>query len=151
MQDYPNSHHHMHSKNVIPKKLNVTGVNKMSDIKTVTHEGKVYQIGGVYEFSDAGKDWTVDELLSVGDSSIFPFNARQYEWELIREVNCTIGTITPAPVELVDGAAYTFDYHKNRKSSIGVYSKFHNTFLTVGHDYFVFDCTNIRLMTVESK
>ena len=58
---------------------------------------------------------------------------------------------TLATIELVDGAAYTFDYHKNRAPSIGVYSKSNNTFLTVGHDYFVFDCINIRPMTVESK
>jgi hypothetical protein len=129
----------------------LTGVNKMSEIKTVTHEGKVYQIGGVYEFSDEGKDWAVDELLSVGVSSAYPFNARQYEWELIREVNCTIGTITPAPIELDNGAAYMFIYHKNRKPAIGVYSKAEEKFLTVNGKYFADKCTNIRLMTVESK
>jgi hypothetical protein len=121
------------------------------EIKTVTHEGKVYQIGGVYEFSDEGKGWAVDELLTVGERVAYPFEARQYEWEFIREVNCTIGTITPEPIELIDRAAYTFDYHENRKSAIGVYSKIANNFIAVGNNYFADRCTNIRLMTVESK
>jgi hypothetical protein len=122
----------------------------MSEIKTVTYEGKVYQIGGVYEFSDEGKDWAVDELLSVGDSSIFPFNARQYEWELIRKVNCTIGTITPAPVKLDNGAAYMFDY-RARKDVIGLYSVCTETISSIVDVFRSKDCTNIRLMTVESK
>jgi hypothetical protein len=71
----------------------------MSEIKTVTHDGKVYQIGSVYEFSDEGKDWALDELLSVGEGGFNPFEARQYEWKLIREVNYFMGTITPAPPE----------------------------------------------------
>jgi hypothetical protein len=129
----------------------LTGVNKMSEIKTVTHEGKVYQIGGVYEFSDEGEDWAVDELLSVGVSSTYPFNARQYEWELIREVNCTIGTITPAPIELVDGAAYTFDYNGRKVDQVGVYDEPSSRFyFPMGHTP-TSACTNIRLMTVESK
>jgi hypothetical protein len=123
----------------------------MSEIKTVTHDGQVYQIGSVYEFSDGGKDWAIDELLSIDEDKALPFEARQYEWTLIREVNYFMGTITLAPIELINGAAYMFDYHKNRKPAIGVYSEANNTFLTVGYNYFVFDCTNIRLMTVESK
>jgi hypothetical protein len=62
------------------------------------------------------------------------------------------GTITPAPRELINGNAYMFDYHKNRKPVIGVYSKSNETFLTVSDDHFAFNCTNIRPMTVaESK
>jgi hypothetical protein len=58
----------------------------------------------------------------------------------------------PAPIELIDGNAYMFDYHKNRKPVIGVYSKSNETFLTVSDDHFAFNCTNIRPMTVaESK
>jgi hypothetical protein len=58
----------------------------------------------------------------------------------------------PAPIDLIDGNAYMFDYHKNRKPVIGVYSKSNETFLTVSDDHFAFNCTNIRPMTVaESK
>jgi hypothetical protein len=60
--------------------------------------------------------------------------------------------LPPAPIDLIDGNAYMFDYHKNRKPAIGVYSASNNTFLTVSDDHFVFNCTNIRPMTVaESK
>jgi hypothetical protein len=125
----------------------------MSDCKTVTHEGKVYQIGGVYEFSDAGKDWAVDELLAVGERGAYPFEARKFEWELIREVNCTIGTITPAPIELVNGAAYMFD--SDDTVWLGFYSEIQNSFydrLSNGVKISNFKyCTNIRLMTVGSK
>jgi hypothetical protein len=71
----------------------------MNDCKTGTYEGKVYQLGGVYEFSDYGKDWALDELLSVGEGGVNPFEARQYDWKLIREVNYFMGTITSAPPE----------------------------------------------------
>jgi len=121
----------------------------MSEIKTVTHKGSVYKIGGVYEFSDSGKAWAVDELLSVGDCSIFPFNAREYEWELIREFNCTVGTITPVPVELIDGNAYMFDY-KGRQLT-GLCNVSTEQFLTTESRILYSYCKNIRLMTVESK
>jgi hypothetical protein len=124
----------------------------MSDCKTVTHEGKVYQIGGVYEFSDDGVDWAMGILLVVGASPIFPFEARKYPWKLIREVNYTIGTITTAPpIELIDGEVYMFGYG-NRLNAVGVYDKWEKRFYHLRGMYFGFeDCTNIRLMTVEKK
>jgi hypothetical protein len=70
----------------------------MSEIKTVTYEGKVYQIGSVYEFSDDGVDWALDYLLEVGNNPTCPFEAKKYEWELIRKANYTMGTITPASI-----------------------------------------------------
>mgnify|MGYP000538649848 CR=1 FL=1 len=58
----------------------------------------------------------------------------------------------PAPIELVDGAAYMFNSHEdNLLDAIGVYSKVHNTLTTFKNLCAAFDCTNIRLMTVESK
>jgi hypothetical protein len=69
----------------------------MSDCKTVTYEGKVYQIGGVYEFSDDGVDWGMDILLGAGGNSSFPFDAKTYEWMFIREAAYEMGTITAAP------------------------------------------------------
>jgi hypothetical protein len=124
------------------------------EIKTVTHEGQVYQLGKVYSFSHDHKHKCERRLKGVDKGNTeYPFiDHANVCWRYIKAIDSSeLGTITPAPIELVDGAAYTFDYNKNRKSAIGVYSKCHNTFLTVGHDYFVFDCSNIRLMTVESK
>jgi hypothetical protein len=123
----------------------------MSEIKTVTHEGKVYQLGGVYEFSDKGRDWALDELLYLDEGKALPFCTRQYEWELIREASYSMGTITPAPIELIDGAAYMFDCDEH-SNVIALFSKGGGLFLI--HDGAVFNasaCTNIRLMTVESK
>jgi hypothetical protein len=124
----------------------------MSDFKIVTHDGKVYQIGSVYEFSDYGKDWALDELLSVGEGGINAFEARQYEWKLIREVNYSMGTITPAPTELIDGAAYMFNPHNTKLLDvIGLYEKNNNQFYFNGKHVVLAHCSNIRLMTVESK
>jgi hypothetical protein len=93
----------------------------MSDCKTVTHEGKVYQIGSVYEFSDEGKDWALDELLSVGEGGFRPFEARQYEWTLIREVNYFMGTIAPAPPEPTMAEMFISDWkHKESIYKIDV-------------------------------
>jgi hypothetical protein len=154
-QDYPKIHHLMHSKSVMQRKLDAREINKMSEIKTVTHEGQVYQIDKPYLFLNTNKKWEFGYLTKVNSTSQFPFINHLSE-DFI-SIKCLpvfsggFGTITPAPIELIDGAAYTFDYHKNRKPAIGVYSKSENTFITVGHDYFVFDCTNIRLMTVGSE
>jgi hypothetical protein len=126
----------------------------MSDCKTVTHEGKVYQIGGIYEFNDEGTigdAWEVDELLGASKGKSYTFEARRYEWELIREVNSTIGTITLAPIELIDGNAYMFNYH-GKKGISGIYDKDTDRFYYQGGSYIPLDyCTNIRPMTVEKK
>ncbi len=42
------------------------------EMKTITHEGKVIQIGAVYELSDDGKDWELKVLTEVSDSA-WPF------------------------------------------------------------------------------
>lgn len=121
----------------------------MSKIKTVTHEGEVYQIGGVYEFSDEGIDWYVDSLISIDDSKKRPVKGYCWEWKLIKKSKRKIGTVTPAPVELVDGAAYMFDYHLS--SYVGIYEKTSLRFIQVGGFTLSTNCTNIRLMTVGSE
>ena len=129
--------------------------NKMIEIKTETHEGNVYQIGKPYLFSLSGATWFYDKLINI--DAIFnlkPFGTKSGEWSYIKEVPSyePMGTITPAPVELVDGAAYMFNSHRNNLlDAIGVYSKFHNTLTTFNNLCSEFDCTHIRLMTVEKK
>jgi hypothetical protein len=116
----------------------------MSDFK-----GKVYQIGGVYEFSDDGVDWALDYLLEVGNNPDCPFKANQHEWELIREANYTMGTITPAPIELVNHNAYMFNIRGSEV--IGLYCSDTET-LTGGRYCLHYSAvSNIRLMTVEKK
>jgi hypothetical protein len=122
----------------------------MSDCKTVTHEGNVYQIGSVYEFSDDGVDWALDYLLEVGNNPTCPFEAKQYEWELIRKANYTMGTITPAPIDLIDGNAYMFNVQGNEV--IGLYSSDDETLTSARYCLHYSMMSNIRPMTVaESK
>jgi hypothetical protein len=126
----------------------------MSEIKTVTYDGQVYQIGKSYLFSMSGVTWTYDKLKDVNGEYKNYFGTPSKEWRYIKELPASegMGTITPAPIELVDGAAYMFDSHKNNLlDAIGVYSKVHNTLTTFKNLCAAFDCTNIRLMTVESK
>jgi hypothetical protein len=125
----------------------------MNEIKTVTYKGKVYQLGGVYEFSDKGIDWALDELLYLDEGKSLPFCTRQYEWELIREASYSMGTITPAPIEYIDNAPYIFEVGGSQH--LGFYEKSQEAFFDRddGGDEVakLSDCTNIRLMTVESK
>ena len=131
----------------------------MSEIKTVTHEGKVYQIGQDYLFSDDRQSFFYGKLHKINSSSHRPFllfgdTHRNINYCFIKEVPASerMGTITPAPIELVDGAAYMFNsIEDNLLDAIGVYSKVHNTLTTFKNLCAAFDCTNIRLMTVESK
>ena len=123
----------------------------MSEVETVTHEGKVYQIGGIYEFSDGGDQYHLDVLESINCGDTYPFNVHCDRWKLIRAVNSTIGTITPAPIELVNGNAYMFDYHGNRKAIVGVYNQEEESFLTRMGILRPWNATNIRLMTVGSE
>ena len=124
----------------------------MSEIKTVTHEGNVYQIGGIYEFSDDGVYWTIDTLalISAGDNLLF--SATRCKWRLLRETKSKIGTITPAPVELVDGAAYTFDVRGRNRHHAGIYDERQGIFsISQGQWVDLESATNIRLMTVGSE
>jgi hypothetical protein len=126
----------------------------MSDIKTVTHEGSVYQIGKRYIFCDELSGMLfIDELVTIEAHRRLSFEGvhARYRYAVIQPL-VNMGVITPAPIELIDGAAYMFDSHKNNLlDAIGVYSKFHNTLTTFKNLCAAFDCTNIRLMTVESK
>jgi hypothetical protein len=59
----------------------------------------------------------------------------------------------PEPIVLDHGKAYTFDCVDGR-DVIGLYSKNIRCFIALNEDdntYLASDCTNIRLMTVESK
>ena len=126
--------------------------SKMEDIKTVTHEGQVYQIDKPYLFLNANKRWEFGYLTKVNSVSQFPFiNHVSEDFSSIKclpEFRSGFGTITPAPIELDHGKAYTFDYRANRDSSIGVYSKNGSYFVTIGSNYPSDDCTNIRPMAV---
>jgi hypothetical protein len=124
----------------------------MSEITTVTHDGNIYQIGKQYSFSDDGSNWTTSSLKSISYASDFPFRSG-FSWRLIKEFESSdVGTITPAPIELVDGAAYMFNYANFKiRDGIGIYEQSSSRFIQLDGFTLSSYCTNIRLMTVESK
>ncbi len=118
------------------------------EMKTVTHEGKVIQIGAVYELSDDGKDWELKVLTEVSDSA-WPFFSGDERFSHIRECKASIiGTVTEAPVELVDGECYQFTAPSGivRK---GYFIPVKRLFVCADGNIDVDRCTNIKLLTVE--
>jgi hypothetical protein len=141
----------------------LTGVNKMSEIKTVTHEGQVYEIGKDYLFSDTKGTWVYSKLLGIESDDISPFKTYILCWKFIKDMPPSeeFGTITPAPVPLINGKAYTFNC-EDSNDFVGVYDKACDDFIGIDNKDCDKDCTsvkiieakgctNIRLMTVESK
>jgi hypothetical protein len=126
----------------------------MSEIKTVTHQGQVLKISKLYAFSNDHKHNCERRLKSVDKSNTkYPFDDHAgVSWRYIKAIDSSeLGTITPAPIELVDGAAYMFDYEGRKVDRIGIYLKHDNHFVFPIGSIHTTNCTNIRLMTVESK
>jgi hypothetical protein len=115
------------------------------------HEGNVYEFGQDYLFSNNQVHWTYGALSDLDGGQDRVFCTSDKEWLYIKEVPASenMGKITPAPVELVDGAAYMFDY--KCASYIGIYASPPHRFILVDGFTLSSYCTNIRLMTVESK
>ena len=128
----------------------------MSKIKTVTHEGKVYEIGQEYLFSNDGTHLVYERLKAICPKSSYPFEGHDGKFSKYIGVlsDCKDqGTITPAPIELINGAAYMFDVREN--TFLGFYRESRKSFfyeITNGNKIAgASEATNIRLMTVESK
>ena len=121
---------------------------------TVTHEGNVYEIGKPYLFSDTGKNWVYQKLTTIYKKSRYAFGCLAGNYLHIKEIPNGLGTITPAPIDLIDGNAYMFNVRKN--TFLGFYRANRNSFfyeIENGNKIAgVSECTNIRPMTVaESK
>ena len=119
--------------------------------ETVEYKGNVYEIGQNYLFSDCGEDWTYTKLKWVRPDNSFPFvNSSGVAYSLMKEVGASqdLGTITPAPIKMVDGNAYMFDY-KDIHNRCGVYNEYHSRFIHANGYTLVSYCTNIRRMLVE--
>ncbi len=137
--------------------------NGYKPAKAITHEGKVYQIGAVYEFSDDGDTW---ELAVLHDYDTEENTVRgkfysktggelewcgKFEWfKYIRLQQAPVGTITEVPVELVDGECYQFDYPNKlvENKHKGFYSKQTHRFVFNGGFVAAGSCVNIKLLTV---
>ena len=116
--------------------------------KTVTHEGNIYEIGKHYLFSDWGICWQADKLRYVENNGDWEFKGISCSWRYCKPfAEGEIGTITLAPVKLVDGDAYMFDY--KGRTQYGIYSDKEMSFVTSDGWTVVNYCTNIRRMLVE--
>jgi hypothetical protein len=125
----------------------------MSEVKTVTHEGNVYEIGKDYLFSSNELDWTYSKLTDIDGGYERVFCTQENEWRHIKEIPAlrTRGTITPAPIELINGSAYMFEW-AGKIGISGIYSGANARFyLGGGGVREISSCTNIRLLTVEKK
>ncbi len=96
-------------------------------------KGKLLTIGHLYEFSDTGTDWGTYALHSVDLLKPSPYRLGQrgnIGYKLIREVNCPIGKIEYAPIELLDGEVYSFfvKYWGTQDRVIGFYNKSKDAF-----------------------
>jgi hypothetical protein len=127
----------------------------MSDNKTAAHEGNVYEIGKSYLFSDTGSTWAVDVLMAINEPHDFKFIGSDCNWRKCKSaVLGELGTITPAPIYLINGNAYMFNVRDNtflgfyRESRKSFFYEIENGNKIAGAP----ECTNIRPMTVaESK
>jgi hypothetical protein len=126
---------------------------------TVTHEGNVYEVGKRYVFTDSlplGDDFTVSRLNFIyvpnsDPSYVFDSEGLPYRYAVsLNEVNLDAGTITPEPIELIDGNAYMFNVQGNEV--IGLYSSDDETLTSARYCLHYSMMSNIRPMTVtESK
>ena len=125
--------------------------SKMDDIKTVTYKGQVYQIDKPYLFLGTDGKWELGYLTKVNSASQFPFINHLTEdfssIECVPEFRGGFGTITPAPIELEQGKAYTFDY-LSCTDIIGLWCASRKRFIIADGCELSTQCKNIRPMTV---
>ena len=81
-------------------------------MKTINYNGNTYQLGMNYLFRNSTNEWLKLGMLSnVIQGNKFPFKTEEEEaWSICEELppSNEIGTITPEPIELIDGKAYQF-------------------------------------------
>ncbi len=126
--------------------------NKMDEVKTETYKGNTYQIGKDYLFSDFNVVWVHSQLTSLASNNFYPFRTGDFSFQFIKEVPASenMGTITPAPVPLIHGKAYTFNC-LDGKDITGLWSHRDSAFLCISANKFNYrttECTNIRPMAV---
>jgi hypothetical protein len=123
---------------------------------TFTSHGKIYELDKEYLFGNDGINLVYGRLVSICAQSSYPFQSdsgKLYKYIGMLS-NCKDqGTITPAPIDLIDGNAYMFNING---TWVGFYRECRNCFFTQlvnGNKIAsVNECTNIRPMTVaESK
>lgn len=85
----------------------------------VTHNGKSYEIGKYYLFSDDGVDWEGYKLKGLCSKGGYVFKAQSCDWKMIKPIpQEDVGGVE---VALVEGAYYKFMCDKNEY--VGVYGE----------------------------
>ena len=117
-------------------------------MKTIEHKEKVYQVGGIYEFSDDGEEWCIDRLEDINQYVTYPYETCPGDgYNFIRACEFSLGTITEAPVELIDGECYQYTSQLGNERK-WFFSAKHNTFCSNGGWSGRSECTNIKLLVV---
>ncbi len=118
-------------------------------MKTINHEEKVYQVGGLYEFSDAGKNWYVGVLEGTQPKSNYPYRTYSgHGYKLIRACEAKIGTVEDAPVKLIDGECYQYEDRYGHKHKGFFLAGTDRLYCTTGAIVDPSRCTNIKHLTV---
>ena len=85
-------------------------------------DGNGLEVGAVYDVSDDGEAWNAGKFCRYESEKRLPFiTDLNCGWMYIRECQSPIGKIHKKPIELVDGAAYQFEYIAGK--FIGIYGK----------------------------
>ncbi len=120
-------------------------------VDVATYNGNSYALNTMYETQDGVKVVLDDVVDRVGlrvsklcDESNFWIEQELFETEII------LGTITPAPVEFVDGKAYMFSY-KGYDGLVALYDEQSLALYTQRMSWGVRDCTNIIPLVPEVK
>ncbi len=110
---------------------------------------KMYVMGGLYEFKDeSDRCWGIGRLVDINGGQFKSNTGTKREWfYYIREVSIEAGTITDAPIELIDGKAYQFDYMN--KTRVGYYCSDNDQLMFRGGWGRGSVCTNIKLLEVK--
>ena len=118
--------------------------------KTEIKDGKVYEIGKLYFFYDGDDEKYCLHVLEGITGGSRPFLSKNgHSYKYCKEVSSISGTITDAPIELMDGNAYMFEFEGNEM--VGVYCIDELIFYTKGLELQIEHCTNIREMVVKEN
>lgn len=129
-------------------------------MKTIERDGKVYEVGKSYitntgeiailHSDDASSDGFIVKYPGGGVSSLFSCR------KLSVNPDWTTGTIKQAPVKLIDGDPYMFDYKRADRSRISenilaYYKKAGECFAFNGESWATDRCVNIVRLVPEEK
>lgn len=112
----------------------------------VYHEGKGYEVGAIYEFSNNDDKYMLGVLTGRSCDDLYPFLAGNIKYALCRKSKNKIGTIKEQSIELIDGECYQFDCESGRVN--GVYSFSCNRFVCLQGGFQANICTNIKSLTL---